>query len=231
MYYFVSLVLFYKPVTLLSHPFRLPVAFLSPSCRKKTPCRSPVAFLSLSCRSPVALSCRFPVTSLSPLALLPSCRLPFAFLSLLLSLCLVSCCFPVSTLSPPCRPPVALLLPSCSTSPVAFLSPACRFLLPSCRFPAAFLLSSCRHPVVFLLPACRLPVAPCRISPSPSSRGRNPLPQLGTCIASTAHMLTVRAHCALHSHRIPFIPVLTCAEQRRGAPEPPMNTALTTLTF
>ena len=35
----------------------------------------------------------------------------------------------------------------------------------------------------------------------------------------------------LHSHRIPFIPVLTCAEQRRGAPEPPANTALTTLTF
>ena len=173
MYYFVSLVVLHKPVALLSHPCRLPVAFLSPSCRKKTPCRSPVALRSLSCRSPVALSCRFPVASLSPLALLPSCRLRFAFLSLILSLCLVSCRFPVATLSPPCRRPVALLSPSCRSSPVAFLSPACRFLSLSCRFPAAFLSSSCRHPVVFLSPPCRLPVAPCRILPSPASRGPN----------------------------------------------------------
>ena len=152
---------------------RSPVAFLSPSCFKKTPCRSPVVLLSLSCRSPVALSCRFPIASLSPLALLPSCCLLFAFLSLILSLRLVSCCFPVATLSPPCRPPVALLLPSCRSSPVAFLSPACRFLLLSCRFPAAFLSSSCRHPVLFLSPPCRLPVAHCRISASPASRGPN----------------------------------------------------------
>ena len=55
--------------------------------------------------------------------------------------------------------------------------------------------------------------------------------ELGTCIASTAHIPTLRARCALHSHRIPFTPVLTCAEQGKGAPEPPTNTALTTLTF
>ena len=40
-------------------------------------------------------------------------------------------------------------------------------------------------------------------------------PELGTCIASTAHTLTLRAGCALHSLHIPFISVLTCAEQRR----------------
>ena len=159
--------------TSLSISYRTPVTFLSPSRCKKTPCRSPVALLSLSCCSPVPLSCRLPVASLWPLALLPSCRLPFAFLSLILSLCLVSCCFPVATLSPPCRPPVALLLPSCRSSPVAFLSPACRFLSLSCHFPAAFLSSSCRHPVIFQSPPCRLPVAPCRISPSPASRGPN----------------------------------------------------------
>ena len=173
MYYFVPLVIFHRPVALLSHPCRLPVAFLSPSCRKKTPCRSAVALMSLSCRSPVAFSCRFPVASLSPLALLPSCRLPVAFLSLIMSLCLVSYRFPVVSLSPPCRRPVALLSPSCRTSPVAFLSPACRFLSLPCRFPAAGQSSSCRHPVVFLSPPCRLPVAPCRISPSPASRGPN----------------------------------------------------------
>ena len=162
MYYFVSLVVFHKPVALLLHPCLLPVAFLSPSCRKKTPCRSPVAF-----------SCRFPVASLSPLALLPSCRLPFAFLLLILSLGPVSRCFPVVSLSPPCRRPVALLSPSCRSSPVAFLLPACRFLSLSCRYPAAFLSSSCRHPVVFLSPPCRLPVPPCHISPLPASRGPN----------------------------------------------------------
>ena len=173
MYYFVPLVVFHRPVALLSHPCRLPVAFLSPFCRTKTPCSSPVALLSLSCRSPAAFACRFPVASLSPLAPLPSCRLPVAFLSLILSLCLVSCRFPVVSLSPPCRRPVALLSPSCRTSPVAFLSPACGFLSLPCRFPAAGLSSSCRHSVVFLSPPCRLPVAPCRISPSPASRGPN----------------------------------------------------------
>ena len=169
MTYFVSLVVFHNPVALLLHP----VASLSPPCRKKTPCRSSVALLSLSCCSPVAFSCRFSVASLLPLPLSPSCRLPFAFLSLILSLCLVSCCFPVVSLPPPCCHPVASLLPACRTSPVAFLSPACCFLSLPCRFPAAFLLSSCRHPVVFLSLPCHLPVAPCRISPSPASRGPN----------------------------------------------------------
>ena len=177
MYHFVSLVLFYKPVALLSHPCCLPVAFLS----EITPCRSPVALLLLSscspvapsCRLPGAVSCPFPVVSLSALALLPSCRLPFAFLSLILTLCLVSCCFTAATLSPPCRPPVALLLPSRRSFSVAFLSPACCFLSLSCRFPAAFLSSSCRHPAVFLLPPCRLPVPPCRNSPSLALPGLN----------------------------------------------------------
>ena len=173
MYYFASLVVLHKPVLLLLHPCCFPVAFLSPSCRKKTPCRSFLALLSLSCSSPVAFPCRFPVASLSPLALSPSCRLPFAFLPLILSLCLVSCCFPVVSLSQPCRRPVASLLPSCRTSPVAFLSPACRFLSLPCRFPVAFLLFSCRHPVFFLSPPCRLPVAPCRILLSPASRDQN----------------------------------------------------------
>ena len=39
------------------------------------------------------------------------------------------------------------------------------------------------------------------------------MPRLGTCIAGTAHTLTLRARCVLHSSNIPFIPVLTCAEQ------------------
>ena len=173
MCYFVSLVVLHKPVAVLSYSCRLPVAFLSPSCRQKTRCRSPVALLLLSCCSPVAFCCRFPVAFLSPLDLSPSCRLPFASLSLILSLCLVSCCFPVVSLSPPCRRPVASLLPSCRTSPVAFLLPACRFLSLPCRFPATFLLLSCRHPVVFLSPHCRLPVAPCRILMSPASCGPN----------------------------------------------------------
>ena len=152
MHYFVSPVLLYKPVALLSNPCRLFVAFLS---QKNT--------LPLSCCSPVALSCCFLVASLSPLTLLPSCRLPFALLSLILSLCLVYCCLPVVTLLPPCRPPVALLLPSSRSSPVAFLLPACCFLLLSCRFPVAFLSSSCRHRVVFLSPLCPLLLLPAAI--------------------------------------------------------------------
>ena len=159
--------------------YHSPVASLLPSCRL------PVAFLSqentlpLSCRSLVAFPCRFPVAFLSPLALSPSCRLPLAFLLLILSLCLVSCCFPVVSLSPPCRRPVASLLPSCRTSPVTFLLPAWRFLSPPCCFPVAFLLFSCRHPVVFLLPPCRLPVAPRRILPLPASRGPNLVQKIG----------------------------------------------------
>ena len=128
MYYFVSLVVLYKPVALLLHHCCLLVTFLSPSCRKKTRCRSPVALPLLSCCSPVAFSCGFPVAFLSPLALSPSCRLPFAFLWPILSLCLVFCCFPVVSLLPPCRRTVASLLPSYHTSPVAFLLPARRFL-------------------------------------------------------------------------------------------------------
>ena len=57
------------------------------------------------------------------------------------------------------------------------------------------------------------------------------MPRLGTCIASTAHILTLRARCALHSHHIPVIPVFTCAEHERGTADPPTSTALTTLTF
>ena len=41
------------------------------------------------------------------------------------------------------------------------------------------------------------------------------MPRLGTCIESTAHILTLRARCALHSHHIPFIPAFTCAEHER----------------
>ena len=156
MYYFVPLVIFHRPVALLSHPCRLPVAFLSPSCRKKIPCRSAVALLSLSCRSPVAFSCRFPVTSLSasPVALLSStCRFPVAYpvaMSCFLSL---PCRLPVATLSPPCRPPVALLSHLSCCLPVACLS-----------LPVASLPLSYRWPVVFLSPPCRLPVA--TLSPS-----------------------------------------------------------------
>ena len=39
------------------------------------------------------------------------------------------------------------------------------------------------------------------------------IPRLGTCIASTAHTLTLRARCVLHSSNILFISFLTCAEQ------------------
>ena len=41
------------------------------------------------------------------------------------------------------------------------------------------------------------------------------MPRLGTCIASTAHTLTLSACCVLHSSNIPFIPVLTCGEQEK----------------
>ena len=165
-------VLFCLPCRLLQ-ACRLSVAFLSPSCRLPVPKKHPAALLSLFCCSPVAFSCCFPVASLSPLAPLPSCRPPFPFRSLILLLCPVSCRHPVVSLSLPCRRPAALLSPSCRSSLVAFLPPACRILSLSCRFPAAFLSSSCRHPVVFSSPPCRLPVAPCRISPSPASRGPN----------------------------------------------------------
>ena len=41
------------------------------------------------------------------------------------------------------------------------------------------------------------------------------MPRLGTCIASTAHTLTLRARCVLHSSTISLIPALTCAEQEK----------------
>ena len=39
------------------------------------------------------------------------------------------------------------------------------------------------------------------------------MPRLRTCIASTAHTLTLRARCVLHSSNIPFIPTFICAEE------------------
>ena len=153
MYYFVPLVVFHRPVALLSHPCRLPVAILSPSRRKKTPCRSPVALLSLSCRFLLSLPCRFPVAA-SPLALLSSsCCFPVAYpvaMSCFLSL---PCRLPVATRSPPCRPPIALL----SHLP-------CRLHVACLSLPVASLPLSCRWPVVFLSPPCRLRVA--GLSPS-----------------------------------------------------------------
>ena len=41
------------------------------------------------------------------------------------------------------------------------------------------------------------------------------MPRLGACIAGTAHTLTLRARCVLHSSHIPFISVLTCANQEQ----------------
>ena len=55
------------------------------------------------------------------------------------------------------------------------------------------------------------------------------MPELGVCIASTAHTLTLRAHCVLHLICIPFISVLTCAEQRERPPKPQTSTDVTTL--
>ena len=141
MYYFVSPVVFYKPVAFVSPSCRLPSAFLSPSCRKKTPCRSLVALLSLSCRFLLSLPCRFPVAA-SPVALLSSsfrlsCRLSSRYVL-----------FPVASLSSPCRHPVAPLSPSCRPPVAALLSP-------SCRLPVVFLLPPCCLPVATLSPSCR----------------------------------------------------------------------------
>ena len=174
-----------SPVTILSPPCRLPVAFLA----LLAPCRSPVAYLSLPSRSPVAplsFPCRFPVAFLPP-----SCRYPVAscrFLSfhvamllfawrLLVALLSLSCrsflslscrCF----LLPPCCPPFACLSSSCGPL-IASLSPPCRLpvaqrgnLSLSCHLPVACLSLACRLPVASLSPPCRLPVAslllPCR---------------------------------------------------------------------
>ena len=41
------------------------------------------------------------------------------------------------------------------------------------------------------------------------------MPTSGTCIVSTSHTLTLRGRCVPHSSHIPFIPVLTCAEQEK----------------
>ena len=46
---------------------------------------------------------------------------------------------------------------------------------------------------------------------------------------STAHTLTLRARCVLHSFYIPLIFILTCAEQGKRTPEPPTNATVTTL--
>ena len=145
-------VLFCLPCHLLQ-ACRLPVAFLSPSCRTKTPCCSPVALLSLSCRFLLLLPCRFPVAA-SPVALLSSSFcFPVAYPVAMSCFLLLLCRLPVATLSPPCCPPVALLLQL-----------SCRLLVACLSLPVAFLPLSCRFPDVFLSPPCRLPVA--TLSPS-----------------------------------------------------------------
>ena len=163
MYYFVSLILFYKPVALLLHPCRLSVAFPSQKNSLPLSCRPSVALLLLSCRSPVALSCRFllllpcrfPVAA-SPVALLStSFRFPVAYPVAMSFLLLLPCRHPVATLSPPCRPPVALLSQYPCRLPVTSLSPPVAFLPLSCRFLVVFLSPPCRLPVATLSPSCR----------------------------------------------------------------------------
>ena len=104
--------------------------------------------------------------------LLPSCRLPVAFLSLFwhfqppVAPLPLACRFPVAVLSLPCRSPVASLsLSRCP--PVAFLSlpvASCCFLSPCYFLPGAFLSLSRRSPVV---PSCCSPVAPLLLSCRP----------------------------------------------------------------
>ena len=148
MYYFVSLVLFYKPVALLSHPCRLPVAFLAQKKTLPLSCRSPVALLSLSPAAFLSLPCRHqpccPPVVLLWLSQSSSCRYVL---------------FPVASLSPPCRQPVAPLSPSCCPPVAAPLLPSYRLPVASCRFPAAFLPLSCRLHVATLSSSCRHPVA------------------------------------------------------------------------
>ena len=91
------------------------------------PSRSPVAILLPTCRLPVAF-----------LALLALCRSPVACLLLL-------CCSSVALLPLPCRFPVAFLPPSCRY-PVA----SCRFLL----FPVGLLIFAWHLPVALLSPFC-----------------------------------------------------------------------------
>ena len=121
--------------------------------------RSPIAVLSPACRLPVAF-----------LALLVPCRSPFAFL-------LLPCCSPVAPVSLSFRSPVAVLPPSCPypvasccflSFLVAMLLSAWRLLVAllslsrrsfralSCRY---FLLPPCRPPVACLLSSCRFSVA------------------------------------------------------------------------
>ena len=57
------------------------------------------------------------------------------------------------------------------------------------------------------------------------------MPRLGTCVARTAHTLTLSACCMLHSFHIPFISVLTYAEQGKSTPGNPKNAMVTTLAF
>ena len=155
MYYFVSLVLFYNPVALLSHLCCLPVAFLSQRNTLPPSCGSAVALMSLSCRSLLSLPCPFPVAA-SPIALLSSSfRFPVAYPVAMSCFLLLPCRHPVATLPPPCRPPVALLSQLPCRRPAPCLSLPVAFLPLSCRFPVVFLSPPCRVPVATLLPSCR----------------------------------------------------------------------------
>ena len=153
MYYFVPLVVFRRPIALISHPCPLPVAILS---RKKTlllSYHSSVALLLLSCRFPLSLPCRFAL-AVSPGALL-STSICFPVDHLIARSCfLLFCCgLPGATLSTPCRPPVALLLQLPCLLPVACLSLPLAFLPGSCGFPVDFLVSACPLLVAIMLPS------------------------------------------------------------------------------
>ena len=172
MYYFVSLVVLHKPVALLLHPWRLPVAVLSQKNTLLLSCRSPVGHLSLSSEFLLSLPCLFPVAA-SPIAILSSSfRFLVAYRVAMSCFLLLPCRLPVATLSPPCRFPVALLsdLPCCL--PVACLSLPVASLPLFCRFPVVFLSPPCCLPVATLSPSCRHPVA--FLSPPAAFRRRLP---------------------------------------------------------
>ena len=155
MYYFVSLVVLHKPVALLSHPCRLPVAFLSQKNTLPLSRRSLVALLSLSCRFLLSLACRLPVAAI-PIALLSSSfRFPAAYPVAMSCFLLLPCRLPVATLSPRCGFLVALLSHLPCRLPVACLSLPVASLRLSCRFPVDFLSPPCRLPVATLSPSCR----------------------------------------------------------------------------
>ena len=160
MSYFVSLIIFHKPLALVLHTCCLPVAKKHPAVVPLVSCRSPVALLPLSHVASLSLRCRF-----------QSCCPPVVFLSLS---CCVSCrygLFPVASLLSPYRHPVDALSPTCCPPVATCLSPSCRLSVTSCRFPAAFLPLSCRLPGTILSSSCRQIVAflshlaafPCRL--------------------------------------------------------------------